>query len=153
RSVYLGLVSLLFLTVGFAMWVPGIMLLVDPIARKALGRTAGILGRLAAGGVTASMSRTVVAIAALMVSVAVVIGMGSMIRSFRRTVASWLDTHLPADIYIAAPSLVSGRPTATIEAGLPEKFAATEGVAESVRYRTLRVQTNEGTPFWLVAVD
>ncbi len=64
---------------------------------------------MAARDVVATLSRTSVAIAALMIAVSVTIGVGLMVGSFRQTVVQWLDVTLRADIYISAPGL-SGTP-------------------------------------------
>jgi len=70
---------------------------------RALGRRAGISVTLAVRGVSASLSRTGVATAALAVSVATVNGVGLMIASFRSSLDEWLQTTLTADVYVSAP--------------------------------------------------
>ncbi len=52
----------------------------------------------------ASISRAGLAIAALSIAVAMSLGVGMMIESFRENVAEWLDQILQADLYITAPS-------------------------------------------------
>ena len=74
-----------------------------------LGRLLGLPGRMAARGVVAKLSRTGVAVAALMVAVAATVGVGVMIRSFRATVVRWLETSLVADVYVSAPTFVRSR--------------------------------------------
>ena len=63
---------------------------------------------MAARNVTSAISRTAIAIASLMVAVSVIIGLQSMIGSFRNTVQSWLGTLLTADVYIT-PTPLAGR--------------------------------------------
>src|SRR6202023_4328625 len=74
------------------------------LLRPPLGMLLGARGRMAAGGVTASLSRTAVAIAALMVAVSVTVGIGVMIDSFRHTVVAWLERSLQADFSYPPPS-------------------------------------------------
>mgnify|MGYP000576727501 CR=1 FL=1 len=50
---------------------------------------------------------TAVAIGALGIALAMSFGVGTMVRSFRDTVATWLDDALRADIYVTLPSTVS----------------------------------------------
>ena len=69
---------------------------------RALSRRAPIPVRLAVRGVSASLSRTGVATAALAVAVATVNGVGLMISSFRASLDDWLRTTLTADIYLSA---------------------------------------------------
>jgi putative ABC transport system permease protein len=57
--------------------------------------------RMAIRGTTASLSRTGVAVAALAVAVATVIGVGLMVSSFRVSVDDWLRQSLVADFYLA----------------------------------------------------
>src|SRR5690606_25354851 len=72
------------------------MRLLEPTARRLFG----LPGAMAVRGVGASLSRTGVATAALAVAVATVIGIGTMIQSFRASLAEWLDTTLVADFYL-----------------------------------------------------
>jgi len=69
---------------------------------RLLARRAGIPVTLAVRGVSASLSRTGVATAALAVAVATVNGVGLMIASFRASLDDWLGTTLTADIYLSA---------------------------------------------------
>ena len=69
---------------------------------RVLVRRAGIPVTLAVRGVSASLSRTGVATAALAVAVATVNGVGLMISSFRASLDDWLGTTLTADIYLSA---------------------------------------------------
>jgi putative ABC transport system permease protein len=57
--------------------------------------------RMAIRGTTASLSRTGVAVSALAVAVATVIGVGLMVSSFRVSVDDWLRQTLIADFYLA----------------------------------------------------
>jgi putative ABC transport system permease protein len=57
--------------------------------------------RMAIRGTTASLSRTGVAVSALTVAVATVIGVGLMVSSFRTSVDDWLRQSLVADFYLA----------------------------------------------------
>jgi putative ABC transport system permease protein len=69
---------------------------------RLLARRAGIPVTLAVRGVSASLSRTGVATAALAIAVATVNGVGLMIASFRASLDDWLGTTLTADIYLSA---------------------------------------------------
>ncbi|MCS6805119.1 MAG: FtsX-like permease family protein [Blastocatellia bacterium] len=115
---------------------------------RALGshmrRLFGILGAMAARDVVAALSRTAVAIAALMIALATTVGVGVMIHSFRGAVARWLDTSLHADIYVSSPSLVARRNQSTLPAQLIERLAAVPGVAVVNTYRGVTVNTARG---------
>ena len=108
RSIVLAFVALFAIILAFALFTPlvtvGLMRLVArPVARL------GLLGRMAPRDITRALSRTSVAIAALMVAVSVIIGVSVMIGSFRSTVNDWLAATLQADIYISPPSIAANR--------------------------------------------
>lgn len=108
------------------------------------GWLAGLPGRLAARGAAASLSRTGVAVTALAIAVATVIGVGVMIGSFRASVETWLDHTLQSDFYLR---LEPGTP-AQAGAGLsPEgiaELAALPGVEGLSLSRWLRLATPAG---------
>ncbi|QSQ22465.1 FtsX-like permease family protein [Pyxidicoccus parkwayensis] len=146
---YGGLFSVLL---GAALLVPWATERLSAGAALPLGAGFGLLGRMAARGVRTSLSRTAVALAALMVAVATTVGVGLMVSSFRGTVVSWLDTSLQADVFISPPSLVARRGSATLVPGLAEHLRSTPGAAGS---STIRVTTTraDGVPTDLIAID
>lgn len=131
------------------------MALLTPIATVALmgwlrplaGRAFGVLGRMAAGGVTAGLSRTAPAIAALTIAVATTIGVAVMVGSFRGSLIEWLDRTLSADVYIA-PARPGGTGGATesvaIDPAAVGILASDPAVAEVRRYRRGDVPTARG---------
>jgi putative ABC transport system permease protein len=124
------------------------MRLADPL----LFRLTGSLGRMAARTVVKAISRTSVAIAALMVAVSVTIGVSVMIASFRSTVINWLDLTLVADIYITAPTPGGARAEATLDPQAPARVAAVPGVAEIETIRGVVVYSEFG-PVQLSVTD
>nr|WP_255653498.1 ABC transporter permease [Myxococcus sp. XM-1-1-1] len=146
---YVGLFAVLL---GAALLVPWVTERLSLYAALPLGLSFGLLGRMAARGVRTSLSRTAVALAALMVAVATTVGVGLMVSSFRGTVLSWLETSLQADVFISPPSLVARRGGATMVPGLAEKLRATPGIAGSSTLRVALVRANE-IPTDLIAVD
>jgi len=103
KSIVLGLASIFLLLFGFAMMTPAMTLMFMKLIERIFGRLSGILVRLPARMVSAEISRTGIAIAALMIAVSATIGMDLMISSFRQTVADWLQTSLRADLYVSLP--------------------------------------------------
>jgi putative ABC transport system permease protein len=152
RSVLISFAGLFGVLLGAALVTPlatvGFVRLLTPV----LGRTVGILGTLAARGVTAALSRTAPAVAALVVAVAVTVGLGVMIQSFRGTVVEWLDHTLQADIYVSPPSPVSSRAEGSLDEGVVARLSAVEGVAGRSTYRGTEVITEDGL-LRLVALD
>ncbi len=147
-----GFAGLFVLMIGSALIAPaaalGLLRLLHPVAIVAFGT----LGRLATRGIVAALSRTSVAIAALMIAVSAAIGVGIMIASFREAVVSWLEGTLRADVYVSAPSLVGNRPDAALEPALVARLAATPGVARAGTSRGVLVSGPVGA-VQVVALD
>ncbi|MCP3165306.1 FtsX-like permease family protein [Myxococcus qinghaiensis] len=146
---YLGLFSVL---IGAALLVPWVTERLSLFAAVPLGFAFGLLGRMAARGVRTSLSRTAVALAALMVAVATTVGVGLMVSSFRGTVLSWLESSLLADVFISPPSLVARRGDSTLAPGLVERLRTLPGVSGSSTLRVTRARV-DGVPTDLLAVD
>lgn len=152
RNLLPAFAGIFAVIVGFALLAPsftlGLMKGVQPVASGLFG----VLGRLAARGVVASLSRTSVAIAALAVAVSVTVGVGVMVDSFRGTVDRWLTSALSADIYVSpAGSGASGAAafdTAPLPAALEGRLAAVPGVADAFTVRRILADTlgSEGQP-------
>jgi putative ABC transport system permease protein len=147
-----GYSSLLFMIVGFSLMVPGLIVGMAKLFRPLFGAVNGMIGKMAVRGVVTELSRTSVAIAALVVAVAATVGVGVMVDSFRTTVVSWLESQLQADVYIQPPSSVARTADSELEPELIEVLKATEGVERAGSVRSVDVRTNFGTDN-LVAID
>ena len=104
RSLTVAFVGLFFVIAAGALLVPAATRLVARLAEPLVESGFGISGSLAARGMSASLSRTGVATAALSVAVATVVGIGLMIGSFRISVEEWLTGTLTADVYVNTDS-------------------------------------------------
>lgn len=152
QHLSLAFAALFAILIGFALLTPGVTVGLMALARPALGRLFGLLGRMATRDVVAALSRTSVAIAALMIAVSVTIGVGIMVGSFRQTVVNWLDQSLMADIYVAPPSNTATRVDTTLDPAVARAFVQTPGVTGATLFRSVQVDTPAG-PVTLVAVD
>jgi putative ABC transport system permease protein len=127
KSIALGLASIFLLLFGFAMMTPALTLMFMKLIERVFGRFSGVLVRLPARMVSAELSRSGIAIAALMIAVSATIGMDLMIGSFRQTVADWIQTSLRADLYVSLPG--DKRPDqAQKDQRLKTKLAELQGV-------------------------
>jgi putative ABC transport system permease protein len=99
---------------------------------------------MAPRAVVNSLSRTAIAVAALMVAVSVTIGVSLMIGSFRYTVQVWLEQVLQGDIYISAPGLIATQPSAPLDARIPERLADHPGVKEVFTLQAVSVDSPYG---------
>ncbi len=123
NSLVLNFAGLFILVLAFALLTPGVTFALMTLVTPLTSRLFGYLGRLAPRTISRALSRTSVAIAALMVSVSVIIGVSLMIGSFRSTVEDWLAATLQADIFISPPSLTATRVTTALPDGLAAALA------------------------------
>ena len=128
KSIVLGLASIFLLLFGFAMMTPALTLMFMKLIERVFGRLSGILVRLPARMVSAEISRTGIAIAALMIAVSATIGMDLMISSFRQTVADWVQASLRADLYVSLPGEKMPGARAEEDHRLKAKLAELQGV-------------------------
>ncbi len=115
KGIWIGFSGLFSVVLGFALiTAPGMVFflrLLNPIIQKFLG----LYGRMAPRNLINTLSRTSVAVAALMIAVSVSIGVSLMIDSFRFTVSQWLQQSLSGDIYITSQNFISTLPAAPID--------------------------------------
>ncbi len=106
-GTWLSFGTALFALLGSAFFVPlGCELTVKLLLALRFG---GVLTRLTLGQFLMAMHRNAVTVAALVTSLAMVVGISTMIYSFRTTVQSWMDRSIQADIMIApAANLLMG---------------------------------------------
>lgn len=109
--------------------------------------------RLAFGDVAASLSRTGVAVAALGMAVAAMIGVSVMVESFRESLREWLERTMRADVYVSAPGPGFGRPERRLEPEVVSAILAVPGIANHSATRSVIVESAEHGPVPLSALD
>jgi putative ABC transport system permease protein len=144
RSLPVSFAGTLAIVVAFAALTPLVTTLLMRIATRPLGRIWGALGRMAPRNVVTSISRTAVAMAALMVAVSVTIGVSLMIGSFRTTVVTWLDQVLQGDLYVSAPSRTSTQATTPLDPAVLPIVEAWPGVERVDLLRTVTAESPAG---------
>jgi putative ABC transport system permease protein len=154
HALEVNFVGLFGIVVGFALFTPlvaaGLMTLIRPVS----GRIAGVLGLMATRSIIRSLSRTSVAVAALMVAVAVIVGVSAMVGSFRTDVQVWLENTIRADILISPPSISATRQTVPVEASLADEVRAVPGVTRVGVARNVDViRPGDPLPVHLTAID
>lgn len=113
---------------GFAIITPTFTIWLMSAASKLTSRIWGLLGRMAPREVVNSISRTSVAVAALMVAIAVTIGVSLMVNSFRFTVDTWMNQILHGDIYVSVPGATVTQPLQAIDPKVINILEQWEGV-------------------------
>jgi len=146
HNLYAGFAVLGFFTVGAALLTPGLMVLLVELSKPVMRRYGGWMGWLALGSVPRNLSRTGVAVAALTVSVATVVGMGILVESFRGTVVRWLEETVASDIYVSTgeTSTGAGVEVGILDPGLIETLAKVPGVASVGLGRRVALETQGG---------
>ena len=143
-SLTISFAGTLAVVVAFAALTPLVTTLLMRFATRPLGHIWGALGRMAPRNVVTSISRTAVAVAALMVAVSVTIGVSLMIGSFRTTVVTWLDQVLQGDVYVSAPSRTSTQATTPLDPAVLPTVEAWPGVERVDLLRTATVESSGG---------
>jgi len=151
RSLFAGFTALFLLLLSAATLTPAVLRMLAQVAARFAGHVSPI-ARLVFGDVAASLSRTGVAVAALGMALAAMIGVSIMVESFRESLRDWLGQTLRADIYVTAPGPGAGRPERKIDDGLVREMIATAGVVDYAMTRTVTVELPQG-PVPLAAVQ
>jgi putative ABC transport system permease protein len=130
--------------IGFALMAPLFTKALMNVTTKLTGYVLGSLGRMAPRDVINALSRTGVAVAALMVAVSVTIGVSLMVGSFRYTVITWLEETLQGDIYISAPGLSAAQPSIPLDPRLLPIIQDWPGVRRADVLRSAIVDSPSG---------
>ena len=143
RSLFAGFAALFLLLLSVAAITPAVLRGLARAAAHFVGRASPI-ARLAFGDIAASLSRTGVAVAALGMAVAAMIGVSIMVESFRESLRDWLGQTIRADVYVTAPGPGADRPERRIEPDVMRALLATAGIAEHSESRQVVVESPSG---------
>lgn len=142
KRIEVSFIGLFTIVIGAALLVPILtnllMNLFIPLTQSILG----VIGKLAPRSINRSLSRTTVAIAALMVAVSVIVGVSIMIGSFRQTVVSWLGTTLTADIFISSVNSKGGISN-SVANNLTDNISKIPNVKNVATARSIRLETKK----------
>jgi len=129
-------------------FVDATMRAASQLLKKILGVEALLAGRSLSG----SLRRTSVLVAALCTAVAMMTAVGIMVGSFRQTVVTWMDSELPADLYLRPAGSPAADQHPTISPELSDMIGKLPGVAVVQRLRTYEI-SYEGLPAALGSID
>lgn len=130
-AAFAGLFAILL---GAAALTPPLIAVTLPVLLPIGQRFLGVLGRLAPRDILRSLSRTSVAVAALMVAVSVIVGVSIMVGSFRGTVVQWLNQTLQADIYVSPPSTTANRVLGKVDPEIVAQLRTWPQIEQVVTY-------------------
>jgi putative ABC transport system permease protein len=152
RSLAAGFILLFAVLAAFALATPYLTLLAARLLQPVMAFSFGLLGRMAARSIGASLSRTGVATAALVIAISATIGVAVMIGSFRQTVSHWLESYLTADLYVTAPGPSRGEARPPLLMPLVDLLSSAPEARAVSRLRHARLETG-GEPLEILAVD
>ncbi|MBL8260593.1 MAG: FtsX-like permease family protein [Candidatus Competibacteraceae bacterium] len=151
RSLAYGFVGLFLVIFGLALLTPPIIVGWVRLNRPLVARR-GLLARMANRDVARHLSRTGIAVAALMVAFATTVGVGVMVDSFRGGVAIWIHDLLNADLYLAPPATGGDHGAESLRPATLAALRAAPGVAAVSTYRRATIDFR-GRPVQLIAAD
>jgi putative ABC transport system permease protein len=136
----LGYLSALLFVASTALLAPLVVYRATSAGSMWLRRILGVEALLASRSLGGSLRRTSVLVAALATAIAMMTSVGIMVGSFRQTVLTWLDSELPADLYLAPAGAMGGDLHPTIAPQVADRIATIPGVDSVSRLRAYEVQ-------------
>lgn len=119
NSPLLGFAGAGLVLLGIALLTPLALRASDRLLARSLKRIIGVEGELATAYLMQSLGRASTAIAALMTAIAMLIGVSTMVGSFRQTVELWMRQTVTADLYL---TISSNRLASNAIAPMPEEI-------------------------------
>ncbi len=140
------------LAVGLLISLP---LLTPLFLRETCGRVRprGFGFRLSLRNLAVRLHATSFAVAALAVTVSMLVGTTLLIGSFRRTLETWIGQTLQADVYVSSESWVQGGGRATLGPGLVDSLTTFPGVVAADLQRRVTARTLSGREIRLNGVE
>jgi putative ABC transport system permease protein len=124
---------------GIAFLVPAALALLARYGARPLTALFGVEGQLAHANLSGAIPRLAVSIAALAVSLSMMVAIAIMIGSFRETVIYWVGQTLQADLYMSTARRSSLDTQSSISQELEAAVTAHPRVAAVDRFRTLNL--------------
>jgi putative ABC transport system permease protein len=138
------LMAALLLTPRLAVWLVRRL-------RPALCRVCPVEGALAADSLLSAPRRTSATITALMLALALIIGLGGLARASYRSISEWATNALNPDFFVTGSPTLTGRDYRFPDA-MGHELAALPGIREVERMRQGRLDFQDG-PILLMATD
>lgn len=130
---------------------PSLCVWLTRLIRPALKWARPVEGALAADSLLQAPRRTSSTVAALSLSLALVVGLAGVAKASYESIRSWMDQALNPDFFITNSESITER-SFRFDVSLGEEIAQVPGVAEVQPVRTARI-VYQGTPVMLVAAD
>lgn len=139
-----GYGAALSLLLGAAFLAPGGLAAFQRLLRRPLGRMGGLAGGLAARNLGRGLRRNGVSVAAMAVSLAMLVSVSIMVQSFRGTVEVWIHQTLQADLYLSPVGRLIRGADARMSREILDRVRGVPGVAEAGGLRSVRLEDGGG---------
>lgn len=145
----LGVIAVFTLFVGATLLIPLTVGVWERAARPLVRRIYGNEGRLGSSNIQRSKSRTTLTAAALMVGVAMILGVRGLTSAFEHDIRNWIGAFVGGDLYVHS--------SLPMRADLGQRLETVEGIAAAAPVRHLQVNLlhsdggDEGVAF--MAID
>jgi putative ABC transport system permease protein len=149
---WFGFGSAFCLLIGLVLLAPSFLSFFNSVFGKVLRLALPSEGYLAFRNLLSDLSRSSVALGALVMAVALMVSVAIMVGSFRQTVVLWLGQTLKADLYIRPAADRGGPMESTLDPLTLKAFTQIPGVKYSEKLRTISIPWN-GTEVAISAID
>ncbi len=144
--------------IGFALAIlsaillsPTLSLWVAQALRPVLAKISPVAGALAADSLIQAPRRTSGTVAALMLSLGLVISLGGISAASYRSISQWMKIALDPDLFVSASESLTARDY-VFPASLGDELRAINGVGDVQTIRSVRVEV-KGAPVLLIAIN
>ncbi len=148
----LGYLAALLLICSSSLAIPALVHWCLAQSSAVLSRTAGVEALLAARSLGGSLRRTSVLVGALSTAISMMTSVGIMVGSFRQTVITWMESELPADLYLRPAGDPAADRHPTIAPGLAARIARIPGVEDVGQFRAYEIEY-QGLPVTLAGAE
>jgi putative ABC transport system permease protein len=148
----MGYVAALLFVAAAALLTPLVVYAVMTTAANLLRRLLGVEALLASRSLGGSLRRTSVLVGALATAVAMMTSVGIMVGSFRQTVLHWMESELPADLYMRPAGAAAADQHPTIAPDVVARIAQVSGVEHVSLFRAYEIEY-QGLPATLAGAD
>jgi putative ABC transport system permease protein len=146
-----GYLSAFALLCGFSLLMPAAILGLAWLLRPLLFWLFRAEADVAVENLQSALTRSAVAAASLMIGVAMVVSVATMIASFKRTVYTWVDQTIKADLIVSGADPSSGVSAVPLPESLARALTTVDGVQEvdalrvlSLPYQNRQITLNVG---------
>jgi putative ABC transport system permease protein len=139
-----GYAAAIAIAFGAAFMVPAVLYAMGRLSAQPLARFFHVEGRLANANLAGAIPRIAISVAALAMSLSMMVAIAVMVSSFRQTLIAWVDRTLQADLYLRPVTRTNIAVEATLSPEVEQAVAASPAVAAVDRFRNFDIPYEGG---------